>query len=157
MFLDTNLNSNNMEEITAGDIMLNNWFHVNGYPMYIDAIYSDMVSLDFKGNEGGSWEEYTKDLVPIPLTEDVLLKCGFEKLPHMTVTNSMMLDIGRGRQISIGDIDNCNQMMWLQSIAGKKVTDLICLHNYDYDGWLYVHKLQNIVKSLTGNELKIEV
>lgn len=68
-----------MEEIKAGDIMLNNWFHVNGYPMYVDSIFRDTVYLEFEGNEGDVWEENIKDLKPIPLTEDILLKAGCTK------------------------------------------------------------------------------
>lgn len=143
-----------MEEIKAGDIMIGNYIRDVWSP---NGFFKVTQLKKYSAVYGKDFTALYENLRPIPLTEDILLKAGFEKLPHMTVTNSMMLDIGRGRYISIGDIDNCNQMMWLQSIDGKKVTDLICLHNYDYDGWLYVHKLQNIVKSLTGNDLKIEV
>ena len=139
-----------MEEIKAGDIMLNNWFQVNGFLMYIDAIYSDMVSLDFKGNEGGSWEEYTKDLVPIPLTEDILLKCGAKRIEENKVaiilnnpsTHLILMKIGTH---------------WYPQIeqVGEFISDgvnVVCLNFIDY-----VHQLQNLFKALTQTDLKIEV
>lgn len=100
---------------------------------------------------------WLRDCEPIRLTEDILLKCGFKNIPHFTVTDSKTLDIGRGRNLSIGDAENCNQMMFIQSIHSGKITDLVCVHNYDYNGWLYLHQLQNLYFALTGEELKIEL
>lgn len=94
---------------------------------------------------------------PVPLTEKLLLECGFKNIPHFTVTNSKILDIGRGRFLSIRDIENCNQMMFIHSIYNNKITDLVCVHNYDYDGWLHLHQLQNIYFILTGEELKVNL
>lgn len=132
-----------MEEIKAGDIMIGNWFQVNGFLMYIDAIYSDMVSLDFKGNEGGSWEEYTKDLVPIPLTEDILLKAGFRKRKMSGYDTHFIysLFIG-GETIGITAIYNANFSIMLHGVAR---------------GVKYLHRLQNIIKIITGNELEINL
>lgn len=30
----------------------------------------------------------------------------------------------------------------------KEITDIITLHNYDYDKWLTIEKVQNIINSL---------
>lgn len=106
-----------------------------------------------------SFSSKYQNIEPVWLTEEIILKCGFEKIPHFTVTNSMVMDLGRGRYLSISDVDNCNQMTWLQCVEKdkRKITDLICVHNYDYDGWLYLHKLQNIYYALTGKELNIKL
>lgn len=121
----------------------------------IELIDDEVFEVKTKGYvhryEQGKWFE----IAPIQVTEDILLKCGFSKIPHFTVTNSLILDIGRGRFLSVGNVDDANQMVWLQSISGDKVTDLICVHNYDYDGLLYLHQLQNLHFALTGKELKI--
>lgn len=125
-----------MSEIKASDIMLNNWFSVNGFSMYIDAIYSDMVSLDFKGNEGGSWEEYTKDLIPIPLTEDVLLKFGFEK-------------VGFGFYLYKDFI-----------VRKMRFTDnhwRFIFRHRDIKDFEHIHELQNLVRCLTKTELIVEL
>ena len=146
-----------MEEIKAGDIMLGNWLsytNENGtFNLQVEEIRPTGIIVTWNG---GFWFVSYDKLKPIPLTEDMLLKAGGYKLPHMTVTDSVLFDIGRDRILSIGCIEDCNQMAWLQHIEGKKVTDLVCIHNYDYDGWLYLHTFQNLFKSLTGNDLKIE-
>ncbi len=91
------------------------------------------------------------DVEPILLTPEILLKAGFEKMPHFTVMNSMIYDLGRGRQLSIGCIGTPNEMLFL-----KDGESLCVLHNWDYDGPLYLHKLQNIIFALASTELKID-
>lgn len=132
-----------MEEIKAGDIMLNNWFHVNGYPMYVDSIFQDTVYLEFEGNEGDVWEENIKDLVPIPLTEDVLLKAGFRKHKMSGYDTHFIysLFIG-GETIGITAIYNADFSIMLHGVAR---------------GVKYLHRLQNIIKIVTGNELEINL
>lgn len=104
-----------------------------------------------------NYSQLIRFIKPVRLTEDILLKCGFENTPHFTVTDSKTLDIGRRRLLSIGSVEDCNQMMFIQSIHNDKITDLVCVHNYDYNGWLHLHQLQNIYFSLTGEELKIDL
>lgn len=146
-----------MEEIKAGDIMLNNWFHVNGYPMYVDSIFRDTVYLEFEGNEGDVWEENIKDLKPIPLTEDRLLKAGFEKnrftkyptfkLGKVEITNVEFFDEdSEGKEFSFKE--------W--KLSGLYGSDLFYFKSYS-PNIKHFHQLQNLFKSLTGNDLKIEV
>jgi hypothetical protein len=94
----------------------------------------------------------------IPVTEVRLKTLGFKKVPNFTVMNSMYIDIGRSRQLSIGGIGTANLMMFLNEIemnTNKEiiVKDCVVLHNWDYDGELYVHKLQNLYNALTVEEL----
>lgn len=138
-----------MEEIKASDIMLNNWFSVNGFPMYVDSIFQDTVYLEFEGNEGDVWEQDIKDLVPIPLTEDVLLKCGFkvgkDKVAIMLndpSTHLVLMKIGTH---------------WYPQIeqTGEFISDgvnTVCLNFIDY-----VHEAQNLFKCLTKTELIVEL
>lgn len=132
-----------MEEIKAGDIMLNNWFHVNGYPMYVDSIFRDTVYLEFEGNEGDVWEENIKDLTPIPLTEDILLKAGFRKHKMSGYDTHFIysLFIG-GETIGITAIYNADFSIMLHGVAR---------------GVKYLHRLQNIIKIVTGNELEVSL
>lgn len=139
-----------MEEIKAGDIMLNNWFHVNGYPMYVEAIFRDTVYLEFKGNEGDVWEESIKDLVPIPLTEDILLKCGAKRIEENKVaimlndpsTHLILMKIGTH---------------WYPQIeqVGEFISDgvnVVCLNFIDY-----VHQAQNLFKAITQTDLIFKI
>lgn len=121
--------------------------------------YSVRIERVVKDNSdvNANYSQLIRFIKPIPLTEELLLKYGFSKLNHFTVTNSLYKPIGRDRYICIGDIDNANQMVYLETIINGKITDLVCVHNYDYDGRLYVHKLQNLYFTLTGEESKIEL
>lgn len=132
-----------MEEIKAGDIMLNNWFHVNGYPMYVDSIFRDTVYLEFEGNEGDVWEENIKDLKPIPLTEDILVKAGFRKHKMSGYDTHFIysLFIG-GETIGITALYNADFSIMLHGLAR---------------GVKYLHRLQNIINIVTGTELEINL
>ena len=110
------------------------------------------------------WLRVTKDrnvaisydnISGVPITEDRLLRFGFEKIATFNVMNSFIKNIGRNRHISIGCIGTPNLMVFLCETDRedyRKVNDLICLHNWDYDGELYVHQLQNIISDLTRQE-----
>lgn len=65
-----------------------------------------------------------------------LLAMGFQELPHWTVTESVVFDLGRSRLISVADIGRGNEMVFLceKSKVDGNYTDLICIHNRDYDG-----------------------
>ncbi|AQX09837.1 hypothetical protein [Elizabethkingia ursingii] len=96
---------------------------------------------------------------PIELTEEWLLKLGGEKLPHFTVSNSIIIKTKRNQELSFGCIGTPNLMVFLQEIDpdnGNKITDLIPIHNWDYDKDMYVHQLQNLFFALTGEELTIK-
>ena len=83
-----------------------------------------------------------------------LIKIGFQELPHLTVTNAVIYDLGRRRQLSIGCAGTPNEMVFICEIDrsdDKKITDLICLHNYDYDGYLTETKIKTIIMAITGN------
>lgn len=58
--------------ISVREMRIGNWFYVGDvakYPMYIVALGSDWVYLDFPGNEGDVWEAEPGELYPIPATE----------------------------------------------------------------------------------------
>lgn len=94
---------------------------------------------------------------PIPITEEWLVKAGFEPLKHFTITNPFSKSIGRNRQISVSMAGTPNEMIFLTEVDDEnsptKVTCVIVLRNYDYDGFTPVHVLQNIFHSLSGTEL----
>ena len=135
------------EELRVGNLVQNDSGKsrkINGYDLYT-----------YEVNKG-NW--YTQ-INPIPLTEEWLLKFGFKKQPHYTVMDSIIIDIGRNRYLSIGNVGTPNEMMFIlekDRNYTQKINDLICIHNYDYDGYLTVHKLQNLYFALTNKELKIK-
>lgn len=82
------------------------------------------------------------------LTVDDLIEIGFEPIPHFTVTNAHIYKLGRHRQLSIGSVGTPNEMLWITVTSDqseKEVTDAICLHNYDYDGYLTKEKITTLI------------
>jgi hypothetical protein len=85
------------------------------------------------------------------LTVDDLSDIGFEPIPHFTVTNAYIYKLGRNRQLSVGCVGTPNEMLWITATSDqseKEVTDAICLHNYDYDGYLTKEKTINIINAI---------
>lgn len=74
-------------------------------------------------------------LEPIPLTEDILLMCGFEQDVH----NQFFYDKG---QFSIK-----------RNIYSDKETDYSLCGNVSCINFKYIHQLQNLYFALTGEEL----
>lgn len=72
-----------MKELNCQDLMVGDWFKSVDYnsPFRITAIYDDVVQTqaDYQSEIDGNWysEAEIKDLVPIPLTEEILVKNGF--------------------------------------------------------------------------------
>lgn len=93
------------------------------------------------------------------MTTEELIKIGFEVIPHFTVTNAHIYKLGRHRHLSIGCAGTPNEMMFICSTDDKderKITDLICLHNYDYDGYMTIEYVENVIKSIKSKLNKNE-
>ena len=94
------------------------------------------------------------DFEPIPLTEDWLVKFGFNKnhisyykdlLPFPTEYKKILVDINQGIMVRAGEINKL------------RINDeLIVLWNCDIRGKIHVHQLQNLFHSLTGKELELK-
>ena len=68
--------------VKTKELMLGNWVLAGAktqFPMYVTGIFDDVAYLDFEGNEGDVWEEKEEDMLPVPLTEKILLKNRFVK------------------------------------------------------------------------------
>jgi len=103
-------------------------------------------------------QKFPYSYMGIELTEEWLLKFGFEKTPHFTVNNAIIKKIGRRKHLSIEYVGTPNEMVWLCYMDDENsefIDDLVCVHNFDYDGKLHVHQLQNLYFALTGEELKL--
>lgn len=131
--------------LSAEELRIGNWVELEG-------LNSSLNRTTLTAILQGRYNE----LNPIPLTQEILLKCGFEKIPHFTVMNSLIFKLGRNRELSLGCVGTPNEMLFLNEVDDEnnpsKVTDCVCLHNFDYDGKLYLHKLQNII-AIFGQEL----
>jgi len=69
------------------------------------------------------------------MTREEVKEIGFKEMPHFTIMNSLIYELGRGRELSFGCIGEPNEMLTIAQREGKeKVSDLVVLSNYDYDG-----------------------
>lgn len=85
------------------------------------------------------------------LTEQELLDLGFYKLPHFTISDSIIFDLPNNRTISVGNLGTPNEMVVLTQSDYKdykKITDVITLHNYDYHGYITLNKIKEFIKVL---------
>ena len=136
------------------EVRIGNLVSYEGKEYKIEGISKDYPFLDTI--EFGAGVVEWKDLEPIPLTEERLLKFGFEPLPFANILNSYTKSIGRNRILSVGSVATPNEMIWLCEINAtdvKKIDDAICIMNYDYDKYTYAHQLQNLYFALTNKEL----
>ena len=82
-----------------------------------------------------------------------LLDVGFQEIPHFTITNNLIYDLGRNRHLSFGSIETPNEMLFICEVDDKdsrKITDLVCLKNYDYDGYTSIDQIKTIITTITG-------
>lgn len=135
-----------MEEIKAGDIMIGNYIRdihsENGF-FKVAEIRKDKVLY------GNYFKAKFKDIRPIPLTEDILLKAGAKKIEENNVvimindpsTHLILMKVGTH---------------WYPQIeqTGEFFSDGVNTVHLNFID--YVHQAQILFKSLTGNDLKIQ-
>jgi len=135
-----------MEKLQSKDLRIGNWVEcevldgeimVNGYEpiVQIKTIEYDWVSKEYFALNTNSDYIYLDLYKPIPLTEDWLLRFGFEITGAMDSYGGWVSPMLDGRQIRVTRGDNC----------------YFCYHSKVQ----YVHQLQNLYHSLTGKELTI--
>ena len=86
------------------------------------------------------------------ITREQLERLGFKDVPNFTIMNAMTLELGRRRRLTVGDIGNPNEVMFICEMDPddtRKTTDLVCVHNYDYDGYLTKTKVLMLIRALT--------
>ena len=130
--------------IQARDLCIGNWVYDGErtqFPMFIRAVGEDYVYLDFPQNEGDLWESKPEDLQGIPITEELLKGLG------MTLSNGLWrhkLGVKVKLESGFVFIENKDSENWLYGNATCK------------DIW-YLHQLQNLVRIITKQELKINL
>lgn len=103
------------------------------------------------------------DISPIPLTEEILLRCGFsvKKSPILDFYHISISWNGDYKEISLS-IELGNQYVYLREqndeLPNDRMADnIICIFNGDIHGKLYLNQLQNIFHALTNTELEINL
>lgn len=128
----------------SNDFRVGNLVTDNGFVMEIKAVGFDYLYADFEGNEGDLWEFDFKDNKPelMPLTEEWLLKFGFEK---DDVFDKII------KYLPIYDL--C-----MDKLSFRVNEGFICYESIKYRTLLkhilFVHQLQNLYWCLTNEELE---
>lgn len=88
------------------------------------------------------------------MINDDLIKIGFQKIPHFTIGDIITYDLGRDRELSASGLGTPNEFLFISSVdnVNKKVEDVVCLHNYDYDGYLTIEKVEAIINAINFNK-----
>ena len=87
------------------------------------------------------------------LNKEQVLELGFEELPHLNLLNTLILDIGRNRKLSLGGIGTPNEILSIYEVYDGFIGDLVVLSNYDYNGYLTLEKL-TVLLSFFGENKK---
>lgn len=129
------------EELTPRDLRIGNILTLSGsliltlYEIHEDCFYA-------KDANGSSFKNTWADLKPIPLSEEVLLKCGviLEEEDRFVIKDDDFDYI----------IDTDVEGLFLIGLRYSKEV------KYFSSNVLYLHQLQNLYYALTGEELEVK-
>lgn len=85
------------------------------------------------------------------MTNDDLTKIGFKEIPHFTIGNALTYDLGRNRFLSASCVGTPNEILFIcesDHNDERKITDLICLHNWDHDKELTIEKVKSLIYAI---------
>ena len=128
-----------VRELAIGDFVYDDDY--SKFPMFVVTVGEDFVCLNFEGNEGDVWESIPEDLQGIPLTGELLEKCGF------TLKDGLWRHkwgIKVKPEAGFVFIENKNEEHWMYGTCTCK------------DIW-YLHQLQNLTRNITKKELLINL
>lgn len=138
-----------VKELMIGNVLSynNKYVHVTSLSLDIDDEYEEQIgfcNLGESSNESGGWTRNICDkLTPIPLTPEILEKCGFENK-------------------RVGGVNDNEGTWWCEPLLGfrflfefdKKPSSL----SYGPAGITieYLHQLQNLYSALAGKDLPVK-
>jgi len=85
------------------------------------------------------------------------LDIGFKELPHFTIGNNLIYDLGRNRHLSIANLGTPNETLYICKSDPndfRNITEAICLYNYDYDGFFSVDEIKKIITGITKRQFR---
>jgi hypothetical protein len=92
------------------------------------------------------------------LTKEILITNGFEPLPHKNLLNSLNLDLGHRKVLSVSLLGTGNQMISVFEVNmsdNKVIDDMVVLSNYDYHGFMSVDRFAALFFALTGKVFQL--
>lgn len=132
-------------------LMIGDWVNINGINLKVGAIHADEIGV-FDPDYKIYWcsDDGLDRVDPIPLTEDILEKNGFERHP---LWHHCTLEVGDGSQIYIplacgGGIEYVSIYKHFEDLTVRDIDIQIPIHN--------VHELQHLLR-LCGIEKEISI
>lgn len=140
-----------VNELRRGNYLFKNGEHVivDGYER--DTSNNDLITID------GSCEAYNiADFEPVPLTPDILEKCGFQvnDMEYNPYSRHMYMNVVEGTYLHINSSNGSCSIGHYEScvhVDNGTVTTTFYIQDVSY-----LHQLQNLYYSLTGHELTIQ-
>lgn len=142
--------------IKASELRVGSFVEQNGRVKQVVAIQTDH---DFVYVHLDTWENKTHILhvKPIPLTPEILEKCGFSYLGNGSYENGHMFDkifVYKRNTLSIGIMLMAGGKLSISFNTNFKTNASMRI----YEGSeYYLHQLQNLYQALTGEELEVNL
>lgn len=137
--------------ITPQELRIGNWLTANSPQMQVRAINKHEVELYMPESNADTFTYEISQLRGIPLSEEVLIACGFEKDGFGAYNK----DISRIRGFFKMLVFAGDYLYQREGSEGKRreTDDMCVLWNKDFRNCFYLHNLMNLYFSLTGEEL----
>lgn len=111
------------------------------YEIHEDCFYA-------KDAKGSSFKNTWADIQPIPLSEEVLLKCGFKRIANLI----------SGSEIEIVYYQNGKIIVYLlKDFFEIEIETSSGIFNLHHTFEKHLHQLQNLYYALTGEELEVSL
>ena len=130
----------------AKELRIGNYVYDNYREVYKLIVKSDFLNLDYR-------IEFDI-LKPIPLTEEILLKCGFEKTKILGSYLKNTPNTEKGYGITIHSQHPFNDKLFTQVIEIYQINGSGL---FVQGGLKHLHQLQNLYFALTCTELEINL
>ena len=128
--------------IEARELRINNLISHNGLICTVEIINGELDQIDFLGYDDFYYSDKTENLEPIPLTEEWLLKFGFEKIYSTKVR-------------SVFDFSEDLRFGYLDNFGFSNTSSGVTFIGNKFEHIKYVHQLQNLYFALKLEELNI--
>ena len=144
-----------MRELKASELRVGNWVVTRrGYSQVTDirAFDNQSISYSYKMPDGEIFNTASQldEVDPVTLTEEILLKCGFERIGGSAHIKSPVF--GNYEWIELDwDGDHFNVFYRQENTEGEIDTIL------QYIELVHIHELQNWWKVNTGEELNVQL
>lgn len=138
----------------TNELRLGNLVMCNNQIVKVTGLHSDIFECHSLDDKSWMWNIKIKNAHPIELTEEVLVKVGFEKNKYDWWEHFP----DRENEISILMTDNYTTIEYANLFhCPEDVTEVNYNSRLEFPRRIYIHELQNAYYCLTGQELNIEL